>query len=369
MAGTFDRIRERFDGNGLVDLIAGRDGPGGLPSVALKRRGREHVGLCPFHAEKSPSFTVVTHKRPAFWKCHGCGLGGNAVQYVIEATGCTASEAAQLLLGDQPAREDPERRKRLAEERRRQAEREARDAERRVDQARAIWRAAEPDAPIVGAYLRSRAIDIATPPTLRGISAEAQAALMPWAARVGHPLIGRFPAMVAPFQNAAGRVSAVHMTFLRPDGGGKAEVEGKAKLILGPFAACAIRLTPPRRVWALGEGIETCLSVAAARPDWSVWCPGSLGNLAGPGRGSGRPHPTRPEVTVPSALPALFKPAILPPAGVDTVVVLGDGDGDRPTAEALTARAVARYRRRGLAAAVWWAADGQDFNDMIRGAA
>lgn len=52
--------------------------------VALKPRGREHVGLCPFHDDKSPSMSVVTHKGNAFYKCFACGAAGNAIDFVMQ---------------------------------------------------------------------------------------------------------------------------------------------------------------------------------------------------------------------------------------------------------------------------------------------
>lgn len=55
--------------------------------VALRPKGREHVGLCPFHDDKSPSMAVVTHKggfgADAFYKCFACGAGGNAIDFVM----------------------------------------------------------------------------------------------------------------------------------------------------------------------------------------------------------------------------------------------------------------------------------------------
>ena len=51
-------------------------------TVALKKRGNSHTGLCPFHSEKSPSFHV--HPDKGFWHCFGCKKGGNAIDFVIE---------------------------------------------------------------------------------------------------------------------------------------------------------------------------------------------------------------------------------------------------------------------------------------------
>ena len=51
-------------------------------TVALKKRGSKHTGLCPFHSEKSPSFQVDLDK--GYWHCFGCKKGGNAIDFVIE---------------------------------------------------------------------------------------------------------------------------------------------------------------------------------------------------------------------------------------------------------------------------------------------
>jgi len=51
--------------------------------VQLRRKGREHVGLCPFHDDHTPSMHVVSHKGEPFYKCFSCGAGGNAIDFVI----------------------------------------------------------------------------------------------------------------------------------------------------------------------------------------------------------------------------------------------------------------------------------------------
>src|SRR6185312_6432994 len=50
--------------------------------VILKKRGENYMGLCPFHSEKTPSFTVSPNK--GIYKCFGCGKGGNVVNFVME---------------------------------------------------------------------------------------------------------------------------------------------------------------------------------------------------------------------------------------------------------------------------------------------
>ena len=50
--------------------------------VNLRRRGVNMIGLCPFHNEKTPSFTVSPAKN--LFKCFGCGVGGNPVRFIME---------------------------------------------------------------------------------------------------------------------------------------------------------------------------------------------------------------------------------------------------------------------------------------------
>ena len=63
--------------------------------VTLKRRGVNMIGLCPFHNEKTPSFTVSPSKN--IYKCFGCGKGGNAVQFLMEHENMTFPEALRHL--------------------------------------------------------------------------------------------------------------------------------------------------------------------------------------------------------------------------------------------------------------------------------
>ena len=65
--------------------------------VNLKRRGVNMIGLCPFHNEKTPSFTVSPSKN--IFKCFGCGKGGDPVNFVIEHEGYSYIEAVRYLAG------------------------------------------------------------------------------------------------------------------------------------------------------------------------------------------------------------------------------------------------------------------------------
>ncbi|MBL4577425.1 MAG: DNA primase [Flavobacteriales bacterium] len=63
--------------------------------VTLKQRGVNKIGLCPFHNEKTPSFTVSTAK--GIYKCFGCGQGGNSVKFVMEHEKYSYPEALRYL--------------------------------------------------------------------------------------------------------------------------------------------------------------------------------------------------------------------------------------------------------------------------------
>lgn len=65
--------------------------------VKLAKKGREFTGLCPFHSEKTPSFTVNDDK--AFYHCFGCGAHGDVIRFVTETEGLTFPEAVGKLAG------------------------------------------------------------------------------------------------------------------------------------------------------------------------------------------------------------------------------------------------------------------------------
>src|ERR1700685_2460906 len=99
-----DDIRDRVSLAG----VGGRHGK-------LARRGREYVGLCPFHNEKTPSFTVVEDK--AFYHCFGCGAHGDVIGFTMRTTGAGFREAIETLAreaGLQIPTELPEDRERQA---------------------------------------------------------------------------------------------------------------------------------------------------------------------------------------------------------------------------------------------------------------
>jgi DNA primase len=79
-----NQIRQSVD---IVELIS--------EYVQLKKQGRNYFGLCPFHGENSPSFSVSTDKQ--IYHCFGCGAGGNVFSFLMELEGITFLEAAVKL--------------------------------------------------------------------------------------------------------------------------------------------------------------------------------------------------------------------------------------------------------------------------------
>lgn len=79
-----EEVRERND---IVDVISGY--------VKLQRKGSSYFGLCPFHNEKSPSFSVSPGKQ--MYYCFGCGAGGNVFTFLMEYENYTFPEAMKIL--------------------------------------------------------------------------------------------------------------------------------------------------------------------------------------------------------------------------------------------------------------------------------
>ncbi len=78
------RIKDRVN---IVDFIS--------EHLALKKVGRNYVGLCPFHAESKPSFTVSEEKQ--IFRCFGCGAGGDLIGFYMRLTGLSFPEAVKEL--------------------------------------------------------------------------------------------------------------------------------------------------------------------------------------------------------------------------------------------------------------------------------
>ena len=81
---TIQEIQNRID---IYDIVGS--------FVKLKRRGTNYIGNCPFHNEKTPSFTVSPSKE--IYKCFGCGKSGNAIGFVMEHEKYSYVEALRWL--------------------------------------------------------------------------------------------------------------------------------------------------------------------------------------------------------------------------------------------------------------------------------
>ncbi|MDG2031148.1 MAG: DNA primase [Phycisphaerales bacterium] len=65
--------------------------------LQLRPKGREHVGLCPFHEDSRPSFSVITHKESPFYNCFACGKAGSAIDFMMEFHKMSFPEALKAL--------------------------------------------------------------------------------------------------------------------------------------------------------------------------------------------------------------------------------------------------------------------------------
>src|SRR5947199_9297445 len=81
---TIQEILSRID---IIEIIGG--------FVKLKKRGANYLGLCPFHNEKTPSFTVSPSKE--IYKCFGCGKSGNSISFLMEHEKYSYVEALRWL--------------------------------------------------------------------------------------------------------------------------------------------------------------------------------------------------------------------------------------------------------------------------------
>jgi Toprim domain len=163
-----------------------------------------------------------------------------------------------------------------------------------------------------------------------------------------------WPAMVAAMTMGVA-VTGLHRTWLAPDGRGKADVHGPKKMV-GITRGAAIRLTmgpsglaPTRALMkgivgplAIGEGIETSLTVAAAMPEWRVWAAGSLSHMG----------------------------LLEWPGCADRVILLRDNDLSAGALEAFE-RVFDKWKHqaRGRRVDVIASEVGSDFNDWAKGAA
>jgi hypothetical protein len=141
------------------------------------------------------------------------------------------------------------------------------------------------------------------------------------------------PALIAAVTDGAGALQGVHRTWLAPDGQGKARVETQRRA-MGHLLGNAVRLTPHCDILAIGEGIETMLSLVEAVPGLPVWAALSSGHLG----------------------------AVLLPKGLQRLYIAIDRD---PAGQGAAERLSARATKVGIAVRVLEPRLG-DFNDDLR---
>ena len=271
-----------------------------------QRDGDSWSVRCPAHDDHDPSLSLTDRNGRVLVCCFG-GCSQTAVIGALRERGLWPSANDRLRKGERTA-VSPRT-----------------GNSKRAAAALRIWRQSQPAAgTIVGQYLRSRGIDLAS---------------MPEALRF-HPALKHesgqtFPAMVAAVRDVSGTMVAIHRTFLRPDGSGKADVT-KPKMMLGPVHGAAVRLTEAGERVVIGEGIESSLSVhvSTSRSTWAALSAGGIANLE------------------------------LPPTARDiTIAVDNDDDGvSMRKAQEAAGRWVPESRIVRIAVPP----DGMDFNDVLR---
>jgi DNA primase len=293
--------------------------------VRLRRSGKLWMGLCPFHNEKSPSFYVYENG----YHCFGCGLHGDAIDFVIHTQALGFQEAVRFLSAEAgmeaPLPHDcPSDAPRNVEPTEQPAP--ALPAGENYELARGLFKEAlAPQGTLVETYLRFRGSQLPRSGAIRFHPACPRGS--------GERLPAMLAAMTCPVAN---RFVGVHRTFLRLDGMGKVE-HGKAKMMLGN--AGVIRLAFDDEITTgLGicEGIETGLSLMQ-RAGWTaIWAAGSA--------------------------PAIAKFPVL--GGIECLTIFPDADDSgvgRKAAEACTAR----WNDAGREVQTIWPPGGKDWNDCL----
>ncbi|KQU57514.1 virulence-associated protein E [Sphingomonas sp. Leaf339] len=279
-----------------------------VASLKLRRAGREWKACCPFHADRSPSFTIYADDRR--FMCFGCGAEGDVLDYVMRLHSVRLIDALEML-GSRQLPEILQGRVQL---------------ERQYDrsgEAAAIWSAAGPASGSMAAeYLRSRGITVDLPDSLR-------CAYLP---------LGRhlpMPALVAAVSTLYGEVAGIQRTFLSEKPIGKAPLPGgKVKFSLGRVLGGAIRLGLASRSTLVTEGLEDGLSLlqTLGRPVWVA---------AGAGM-----------------LPAMRLPDL-----VEAVIIGADNDD---AGEAAAQKAAAAFTEQGKRVRIMRPRRGcKDFNDQL----
>lgn len=258
-----DEIRSRVS----LESVIGR-------VVKLRKAGPRYKGLCPFHSEKSPSFSVSPDK--GFYHCFGCGAHGGVIDFVMAVQGVDFRTAIEQLAADGGISLGPV----LAPaERVREPRRDDRPILDSAAAGRWMYRASSAArGTIVERWLEARGLNLGAFGKGDGIDRLRFLRDAPAAAwRVDEDprrFWLRAPAMIAPVMDGEGHVRAIHVTYLAADGGDKAVFpplpggdDRETRKMYGPVGGRAVWLSGmpgegPGRPLFVGEGIETCWSYA-----------------------------------------------------------------------------------------------------------
>lgn len=352
------------------------------PLCDIRKAGQSWKGPCPFCGGSKRSGRFEVKPRQQRFMCAACHAGGDVIAFVRLFHGCGFMEAVEHLGGlrelDAPARAKLEQRAAARERDERRIE------EKAVARARAIWDAGEPLlSGKAKRYFEARGIPLAAgeqPLSLRFAPSldyyHAPAAAAPEVIHAGPALLA---AITRDGPDGLPEFRGCHCTWLNADCTGKLSLpprdgeEMKAKKVRGRAAGGAIRMTPPAAsgLLVIGEGIETTrtvlLALRAQGREAAAWAGVSLGNMAGGSLGRGSPHPGKQGQFVPSPVPDMERPGLVPPAWAREILLLGDGDSDRAMTEARMSCAAWRFANMGFSVRTAWAPEGMDFNDMVRG--
>ena len=232
----FDAIRQ----SNPLAAVVGR-------SVKLTQAGNEYKGLCPFHGERTPSFTIFAggHK----FHCFGCGAHGDVVDYVRLSEGCGYREAAERLDAGLIPKCSISHNLPPA------------TPKRTTGAASRVWKQADGgDLSAVTAYLEARGITAPLPPSIRAAwlaYPRKQYEEGGWSVPDPLPVL---PCMVALVQDADGKPTGIQRTYLDATKPEKANVP-KAKLGLGNIQGGAVRLGPLGPSVLVTGGIEDGFSL------------------------------------------------------------------------------------------------------------
>jgi DNA primase len=259
-------MKRRYDSAELARITTGiRDrfpmsGVASKAGVKLQPAANELKACCPFHADRTPSFTIYADDRRAH--CFGCGWSGDVLDFVQDAYRVKLLGAIEMLDGGAL----------------RELEQQRAPAKPKADMLQVTRRIVANSAPIEGtpaeAYLRSRGITMDLPHTLRF-------------ARLAPPKIegngvlaangpGLLPTLVAIVTDEAGEPVALQRTYLTEDGrkaatkSTESDRKPKVKYSLGNVMGGSIQLGPPSASILVCEGLEDGLTLAQGLGR-SVW--------------------------------------------------------------------------------------------------